>query len=66
MRMMYNEGSSLLLNHTKKLLENCIKRFPNCIDLKLHYAHFMLDYMGNKREAMKELSDCIKLKPYLD
>lgn len=65
-KIVYNEINSLLLNHTKKLLEKSIKMFPLCTIIRIHYSHFLLDQMGNKREAMKELNECIKFKPSLD
>jgi len=60
---MTNESNSLLLNFTKRLLEKSIKRFPKCTILKITYSNFLLDHMGNKREAMRELNECAKLKP---
>lgn len=63
---MTNESNSLLLNFTKRLLEKSIKRFPKCTILKITYSSFLLDHMGNKREAMRELDECSKLKPSLD
>jgi len=64
--MMFNESNSLLLNFAKRLLEKSIKRFPHYTYLKITYSHFLLDHMGNKREAMRELNECNKLKPSLD
>jgi hypothetical protein len=63
---MSNESNSLLLNFTKRLLEKSIRRFPKCTILKITYSSFLLDHMGNKREAMRELNECSKLKPSLD
>jgi hypothetical protein len=65
-KFMTNESNSLLLNFTKRLLEKSIKRFPKCTLLKITYSSFLLDHMGNKREAMRELDECSKLKPSLD
>lgn len=65
-KFMSNESNSLLLNFTKKLLEKSIRRFPKCTILKITYSSFLLDHMGNKREAMRELNECSKLKPSLD
>jgi hypothetical protein len=65
-RIAYNESNSLLLNHAKKFLEVSIKRFPLYLPLKFHYSNFLLEHMSNKREAMKELTSCAKLKPSLD
>jgi hypothetical protein len=63
---MANESNSLLLNFTKKLLEKSIRKFPEYIMLRIAYSNFLLDYMGNKREAMRELNECSKLKPSFD
>ena len=51
------------MNHAKKLLEKGIKRFPGFTLLKINYANFLLEHMQNKREAMRELNECRKLKP---
>lgn len=56
----------MLLNFTKRLLEKSIRRFPKCSILKITYSNFLLDHMGNKREAMRELNECSKLKPSVD
>jgi hypothetical protein len=55
---MTNESNSLLLNFTKRLLEKSIRRFPKFTLLKITYSNFLLDQLGNKREAMRELLEC--------
>jgi hypothetical protein len=65
-KLINNESNSLLLNFTKRLLEKSIRRFPKCTILKITYSNFLLDHMGNKREAMRELNECQKLKPSVD
>jgi hypothetical protein len=48
------------------LLEKSIRRFPKYTLLKIHYSNFLLDHLGNKREAMRELLECQKLSPSID
>ena len=63
---MTNESNSLLFNFTKRLLEKSIRRFPKFTLLKITYSNFLLDQLGNKREAMRELVECQKLRPPID
>jgi hypothetical protein len=63
---MTNESNSLLFNFTKRLLEKSIRRFPKFTLLKITYSNFLLDQLGNKREAMRELVECQKLRPSID
>jgi len=62
-RFINNESNSLLLNYTKKLMERSLRKFPTCVALRIGYASFLLDNIGNKREAMRELHECTKQSP---
>lgn len=65
-RFLSNESNSLLLNFTKKLMERSLRKFPTCVALRIGYSNFLLDHMGNKREAMRELHECAKQSPTFD
>lgn len=54
------ESHALLISQAKNLYLNGIKRFPNCNELKIDFASFLLHKMLNKKEALRELINAEK------
>lgn len=57
------ESPALLLSQAKNLYMNGVKRFPDCVALKIDFSYFLLQKMLNKRDSLKELINAEKHNP---
>jgi hypothetical protein len=60
------ESPALLLSQAKNLYLNGVKKFPDCVALKLDFSYFLLTKILNKRDSLKELINAERFSPSLD
>ena len=60
------ENPLLLLNYANRLYLTGLSKFPDCTSLRISYAFFLLEHMGNKNRAVIELGIAEKSHPPFD
>jgi hypothetical protein len=60
------ESPALLISQAKNLYFNGVKKYPDCVSLRIDFSYFLLSKMMNKRDSLKELLNADKLSPSLD